>query len=601
MAGGLLNLIAVGSQNTIIHGDPQKTFFKVTYAKHTNFGIQKCRIDYNGIRSLNPTNETKFNFKIPRYGDLLMDTYIVVKIPTIWSPLVADKNNNYFGYEFKWIKDLGAQMIKEISITIGGQLIQKYSGDYIKCLVDRDYNNEQKTLFNEMTGNIDKMHSPEKFYRDPIFNNFTYPNTIYRKAGDEYITPTPSIDGRVLYIPLNAFWCMNSKTSFPLISLEYTDLEIDVTIRPIKELYTIINTTQDISGTYIHQQLEENDNDLKQLLNDRKYVRTAPDYGDTNHQLKNFIYPTKRTQLELDDEPDDYMTQGDKKGWQSQREDWDADVHLIGNYIFLSDDEADVFKNSTQEYLFKEIKEHKYESIHGTRHVELETSSLVASWMFYFHRDDIRSRNEWSNFTNQTYNSLINNYRYAFVTNPDDAVGILPDLANNINGAINALTPEWNGVNMGSVLSPHPIVTNSYNAISKKTILESLGILIDGKYRENVFEQGVYAYLERFRTKGNPYEGLYCYNFGLNTNPADTQPSGAINLSKFKKIEFEFTTIEPPINSEFKVETVCAPGGITGILEKGTMFNYDYDLKIYEERYNVIEFKNGMAKLIFSR
>ena len=41
MAGGLLNLIAVGNQNTIIHGDPQKTFFKVKYAKHTNFGVQK--------------------------------------------------------------------------------------------------------------------------------------------------------------------------------------------------------------------------------------------------------------------------------------------------------------------------------------------------------------------------------------------------------------------------------------------------------------------------------------------------------------------------------------------------------------------------------
>ena len=54
-----------------------------------------------------------------------MDTYLVVKMPTIWSPLVADDNKNFFGYEFKWIKDLGAQMIKEISITIGGQLIQK--------------------------------------------------------------------------------------------------------------------------------------------------------------------------------------------------------------------------------------------------------------------------------------------------------------------------------------------------------------------------------------------------------------------------------------------------------------------------------------------
>ena len=111
------------------------------------------------------------------------------------------------------------------------------------------------------------------------------------------------------------------------------------------------------------------------------------------------------------------MTEIERDGWTAQREDWNADVHLIGNYVFLSDDEADVFKNSTQEYLFKDIKEHTFQSIHGTRHVELETSSLVASWMFYFQRDDVRDRNEWSNYTNQTYNTLINNARYVFVSN----------------------------------------------------------------------------------------------------------------------------------------------------------------------------------------
>ena len=143
MAGGLLNLIAVGNQNVIIHGDPQKTFFKVTYAKHSNFGLQKFRIDHQGIRFLSPTSETKFNFKVPKYGDLLMDTYLAIRMPTIWSPIVTDEGN-IFSYEFKWIKDLGTQMINEITISIGGQVIQQYSGEYIKCVVERDYSNEKK-------------------------------------------------------------------------------------------------------------------------------------------------------------------------------------------------------------------------------------------------------------------------------------------------------------------------------------------------------------------------------------------------------------------------------------------------------------------------
>ena len=163
------------------------------------------------------------------------------------------------------------------------------------------------------------------------------------------------------------------------------------------------------------------------------------------------------------------------------------------------------------------------------------------------------------------------------------------------------MAPFWNGRNVRDVLAPLPIITNSYNSVSKKSILNSMGILMDGKYRENVFESGIYDYLEKYRTTGNPPDGLYCYNFSLNSNNSEVQPSGAINLSKFKKIEFQFNTIEPAVNTNFVVESVCAPGGITGILEKGTMFKYDYDLIIYEERYNVLEIKNGMGELKFSR
>ena len=83
-------------------------------------------------------------------------------MPTIWSPIVDDGHGNIHTYEFKWIKDLGTQMIKEISITIGGQVIQKYSGDYLKCMIERDYSKDKKELFDKMSGNIDEMHSPEK-------------------------------------------------------------------------------------------------------------------------------------------------------------------------------------------------------------------------------------------------------------------------------------------------------------------------------------------------------------------------------------------------------------------------------------------------------
>ena len=87
MPGGLLNLVAYGNQNVILNGNPSKTFFKTTYAKYTNFGLQKFRIDFSGQRTLRLTESSVFDFTVPRYGDLLMDTYLVVNLPNIWSPV----------------------------------------------------------------------------------------------------------------------------------------------------------------------------------------------------------------------------------------------------------------------------------------------------------------------------------------------------------------------------------------------------------------------------------------------------------------------------------------------------------------------------------
>ena len=72
-------------------------------------------------------NNSVFKFKIPRHADLLMDTYLVVTLPTIWSPILPPSSYNnddinidsiWKPYEFKWIKDLGIQMIENVKFTI---------------------------------------------------------------------------------------------------------------------------------------------------------------------------------------------------------------------------------------------------------------------------------------------------------------------------------------------------------------------------------------------------------------------------------------------------------------------------------------------------
>jgi len=112
MAGGLLNLVSEGQQNIILNGNPSKTFFKATYAKYTNFGLQKFRVDFEGSKTLQMTTESNFTFKIPRYADLLMDCYLSVTLPHIWSPIVppievtqpnGEKTvTDWAPYEFRW-------------------------------------------------------------------------------------------------------------------------------------------------------------------------------------------------------------------------------------------------------------------------------------------------------------------------------------------------------------------------------------------------------------------------------------------------------------------------------------------------------------------
>ena len=73
--------------------------------------------------------------------------------------------------------------------------------------------------------------------------------------------------------------------------------------------------------------------------------------------------------------------------------------------------------------------------------------------------------------------------------------------------------------------------------VNLKNILLELGITMDGVYREKILDAGVYQYMEKYmRTTGGSKDGIYCYNFCLDSNRRVYQPSGAMNVNKFKKV-----------------------------------------------------------------
>ena len=559
MTGGLLNIVSYGNQNIILNSNPKKSFFKTAYAKYTNFGMQKFRIDFTGLRNLRMSEESRFTFTVPRYAELIMDTYLVVTLPTIWSPIYPPLscNDAWHPYEFRWIENLGTQMIKEIVFSVGGQILQRVTGKYLQAVVQRDLNGTKRSLYDNMTGNTAELNDPANYSG----RKGTYPNVYYNTSQQG---PEPSIRSRKLYIPLNAWFCNNSRTAFPLVALQYNELHIEVVMRPVRELFVT--------------------RDIKYPASTPTEVAQAPfiqpNFNEQEYQFYRFLQPPPSPDIATADVYDD------------KRTDWNADVHLISTYCFLSAEESRVFASQEQKYLLKEAYEWDFKNITGSHRVELQnTMGMVATWMFLFQRSDINLRNQWSNYTNWKYMNVI----------PDDVTpapvsGAFPNPCNQSHIGPGV---EPDGTPSGL------FVTQDYNVENQREILQQLGILLNGSYRENMLESGVYNYVEKYiRTAGSAPFGLYIYNFGLDATLDTYQPSGAINMSKFSTIELEFNTYPPPLDPSANYYTICDPE--TGIpigvnKPQWRIYDYNYDLTVLEERYNVITFIGGNCALMYAR
>ena len=159
------------------------------------------------------------------------------------------------------------------------------------------------------------------------------------------------------------------------------------------------------------------------------------------------------------------------------------------------------------------------------------------------------------------------------------------------------------GINIDGTLTGF-MLTPVYSIDNIQTILVELGILLDGQYRENLQPVGVFNYIEKYvRTFANAPDGLYCYNFCLNTDPFDLQPSGALNTNRFNLVEFEFTTITPSLDPNAQTLTICNPetGNIIGI-NKPTwrIYDYNFNMVLFEERINVVTFVGGNCGLMYA-
>ena len=570
MPGGLLNLISYGNQNIILNGNPSKTFFKSVYAKYSNFGLQNIRIDFNGQKTLKLNEDSHFSFKIPRNAELLMDSYLVFNIPDIWSPIMPPTSmyDVWKPYHFRWIEYLGTNIIKKLTLSIGGLVIQSFSGQYIQNMVERDFDKTKKELFYKMIGMTNDIHDPSTYNK---INQ--YPNNFYITSppGKKNVGPEPAIRGRKIYVPLHFWFSYSSKMALPLVCLQYSEVTIDITLRPINDLFRINDVSLTKSDGFVEQGIRPNVNNEK-------------------HSFYRFIQPPPNELLREED-------------YANKSYLWDTDVHLICKYCFLSEEEATVFAKNEQNYLIKDVKEDIYPNIVGTKRIKILTNGMASSWMWYFQRNDINLRNEWSNYTNWPYNNIV---PFELVNAPDNSeeISVHSTKRETIGPSVVYDTYVLTSTTTSIIKKATYIrITPDYNMNHEKNILNNAAIIFDGKYRENVLDSGIYNYIEKYKMcNGNSDDGLYIYNYCLNTSPYELQPSGAINLSKFKTIELEFETHTPPFDASSQYFVICDSNGAPiGNTKPLTLYEYSYNLHFVEERYNIVRFLSGQAGLLYSR
>ena len=209
MGGGLLQLVAYGAQDAYLSGNPQITFWKGLYKRHTNFAMEPFRINFTG----QPNWGTKQSAVIGRHADLLYSTYLEVILP------YSVSFNNDQGR-------LGYNLIKYAELEIGGQLIDRLYGEWL-------------FLWDSLSSDIASGLKLHKMVGAGA--NFSVGTTTFSQPNGCTTggTGRPGLPTSTIYVPLTFFYTRNPGAALPLIALQYHEVKINF----------MWNTPEFVSGT----------------------------------------------------------------------------------------------------------------------------------------------------------------------------------------------------------------------------------------------------------------------------------------------------------------------------------------------------------------
>ena len=200
MGGGLMQLVAYGAQDIYLTGNPQITFFKVVYRRHTNFSMEAIEQTFNGSADFGK----RVTCTVSRNGDLMHKVYLQVTVPACVT-----------GY----VPNLGQALIKFAEVEIGGQRIDKHYGDWMHIWNELSQEAGKKEGYGLMTG-----------------------------AGSKDAGISAETD---LYIPLEFWFCRNPGLALPLIALQYHEVKINIEFSALSELTSTAGLSLSAASLYV--------------------------------------------------------------------------------------------------------------------------------------------------------------------------------------------------------------------------------------------------------------------------------------------------------------------------------------------------------------
>lgn len=499
--GGLFSLVAYGAQNVLLSGNPDFTYFYKTYKKYSHFAEESVTFAMDGPQQLSYNQPIQVRYKLQRIADLVRDIYFVFDLPDIYCKYIESfptSNGRTSQFNFSWVNNIGCHIIQSIGFYIGGQKIQEFNGDYISVKAQCDLNHDAFQKWQVLIGNIPDLYDPANGLYGGGSTGTGYP-LVYNNngAGNSTTTPAnvnrPSIRGRQLHVPI-PFWF--SETTFgalPLIALQFHECEIQITLRPINELYRVL----DNNGFQVAPGYQFNASPID-LQPGNVFYTSASDITDIT--INNFLTDIGTPSPLLNT--------------------WSINPRIELTYVYVTDEERTRFASESLQYLIRQITLYRFDSITSRQFVELNTHNPIERIIIVPRRSDsLQYRNQNNNYTN-----WINPSKPLFLK------------ANSWSSVVNLISASGNYVLNG-----------------QQSILQSLSILGDGNVLQE--EKPIEYYTQVVPWKyltGVPDTNLVVYPFSL-TSPF-SQPSGSINSSRIKSFQLDLNVFPLPSNSFYQYD-----------------------------------------------